>query len=40
MVIDRAGWHDLQVNLGLIQDDDMALAAQMSEDAPEYDSED
>ena len=40
VVIDRAGWHDLQVNLGLIQDDDMALAAQMSEDAPAYDSED
>ena len=33
VVIDRNGWHELQVQLGLIQDSDMALAAQMSEDA-------
>ena len=31
--MDRAGWHDLQVQLGMIQDDDMALAAEMSENA-------
>ena len=31
VVVDRAGWHDIQVQLGLIQDDDMALAAEMSE---------
>ncbi len=33
VVIDRNGWHDLQVQLGMIQDDDLALAAQMSDDA-------
>ena len=33
VVIDREGWHALQVQLGLASDDDMALAAQMSEDA-------
>ena len=32
VVIDRQGWHDLQVQLGLIQDD-MALAAEMSKAA-------
>ena len=30
VVIDRAGWHALQVRLGLIEDDGMALAAEMS----------
>ena len=39
VIMDRAGWHELQVNLGLVQDEDMALAAQMSEDAQIYDSE-
>ena len=33
VTMDRAGWHDLQVQLGMIQDDDMALAAEMSENA-------
>lgn len=36
VVIDRDGWHDLQVQLGLIQDD-MALAAEMSEAAGKED---
>ena len=36
VVIDRAGWHDLQVQLGLVQDDDLVLAAEMSDDAPDY----
>jgi S-DNA-T family DNA segregation ATPase FtsK/SpoIIIE len=40
VVIDREGWQALQVRLGLASDSDMALAAQMSEDAPTYDSED
>lgn len=30
VVIDRAGWQALQVRLGLIEDDGMALAAEMS----------
>ena len=33
VVIDRAGWHDLQVSLGLISDDELSLAAEMSEAA-------
>ena len=33
VVIDRAGWQALQVQLGLAEDDGMALAAQMSEGA-------
>ena len=33
VVIDREGWQALQVRLGLASDSDMALAAQMSEDA-------
>ncbi len=33
VTMDRAGWHDLQVQLGMIQDNDMALAAEMSERA-------
>ena len=33
VTMDRAGWHDLQVQLGMIQDSDMALAAEMSENA-------
>ena len=39
VVIDRAGWHDLQVQLGLAQDDDLALAAEMSGDTPDYGEE-
>lgn len=37
VIIDRAGWHDLQVQLGLASDDDMALAAEMSDTAEPYD---
>ena len=33
VVIDRDGWQALQVRLGLASDSDMALAAQMSEEA-------
>ena len=33
VVIDREGWQSLQVRLGLASDSDMALAAQMSENA-------
>ncbi len=33
VLIDRAGWHDIQVELGLASDDDMNLAAEMSEDS-------
>ena len=36
VAIDRAGWHALQVQLGLVQDDDLALAAEMSDDVPDY----
>ena len=32
VLIDRAGWHDIQVELGLASDDDMSLAAEMSEE--------
>ena len=33
VVIDRAGWHELQVQLGLAQENDLALAAEMNQDA-------
>ena len=33
VVIDRAGWQELQAQLGLIEGDDMSLAAEMSEAA-------
>jgi S-DNA-T family DNA segregation ATPase FtsK/SpoIIIE len=36
VVIDRAGWNDLQVQLGFKQNDDLALAAEMSDDVPDY----
>lgn len=40
VVIDRAGWQAIQMRLGLIEDDGMALAAQMSEeDLAPYDFE-
>ena len=31
VVVDRAGWRQIQVQLGLIEDDGLALAAEMSE---------
>ena len=36
VVVDRQGWHDIQVQLGLAEDD-MALAAEMSEASDSYD---
>ena len=33
VLIDRAGWRDIQVQLGFISEDDMSLAAEMSEDS-------
>ena len=35
VVIDRSGWHELQVQLGLAKDDDLALAREMSEESEE-----
>ena len=32
VVIDRNGWHELQVQLGLAKDDDLALAREMNEE--------
>ena len=32
VLIDRAGWHTIQVQLGLASDDDLALAAEMNEE--------
>ena len=36
VIVDRAGWHAIQVSLGLAEDD-MSLAAEMSEAADRYD---
>ncbi len=33
VLIDRAGWNDIQRELGLVSDNDMSLAAEMSEDS-------
>ena len=38
VVIDRSGWHEIQVQLGLIQEDDLALAAEMNA-ADEFNSD-
>ena len=32
VLIDRAGWHDIQVQLGLASDDDLSLAAEMNDE--------
>ncbi len=32
VLVDRAGWHNIQVQLGLASDDDLALAAEMNEE--------
>ena len=32
VLIDRAGWHDIQVQLGLASDDDLTLAAEMNDE--------
>ena len=39
VIVDRQGWHDIQVQLGLVAADDMALAADMSQAADQYDFE-
>ena len=40
VLIDRDGWHSIQVQLGLAKDEDLELAQSMSQDAEEsYDSE-
>ncbi len=39
VVIDRAGWQQLQVQLGLASDSDMELAARMSDTADSYEDE-
>lgn len=42
VLVDYQGWHDIRVKLGMAADDDMALAAQLSEqteDYPEYSEE-
>ena len=36
VIIDRNGWHEIQVRLGLIQEDDLAFAAEMNA-AEDYD---
>ena len=33
VLVDRAGWQDIQMQLGLLSEDDMSLAAEMSEDS-------
>ena len=39
VLIDRDGWHSIQVQLGLAKDEDLELAQSMSQDAEEsYDS--
>lgn len=32
VLVDRSGWHDIQVELGFVKDDDMSLVAEMSEE--------
>ena len=39
VVIDRAGWQQLQVQLGFSSDSDMALASELSGAADRYDAE-
>ncbi len=36
VLVDYQGWHDIQVKLGMAADDDMALAAQLSEQTEDY----
>ena len=38
VIIDRNGWHDIQIRLGLIPDDGMALAGEMSGEADYFES--
>jgi hypothetical protein len=39
VTIDRAGWQQLQLQLGLASDSDMTLAAQMSDAADDFTDE-
>lgn len=38
VLVDQQGWHSIQVQLGLAQDDDLSLAASMSNSADAYDA--
>ena len=35
VIVDRDGWHEIQVQLGLASDSDLALAAEMNEENEE-----
>mgnify|MGYP002559278325 FL=1 len=39
VLVDYQGWHDIQVRLGMASDDDIALAAGMNNDVPDYTDE-
>ena len=39
VLVDYQGWHDIQVKLGMASDDDLALAAGMNNDVPDYTDE-
>ena len=39
VLLDYQGWHDIQVKLGMASDDDIALAAGMNNDVPDYTDE-
>ena len=39
VLVDYQGWHDIQVKLGMASDDDLALAANMNGDVPDYTDE-
>ena len=39
VLVDYQGWHDIQVRLGMASDDDLALAAGMNGDVPDYTDE-
>ena len=39
VLVDYQGWHDIQVKLGMASDDDLALAAGMNDDVPDYTDE-
>ena len=39
VLVDYQGWHDIQVKLGMASDDNIALAAGMNNDVPDYTDE-
>ena len=39
VLVDYQGWHDIQVKLGMASDDDLAIAANMNGDVPDYTDE-